>query len=1012
MNRHVVAGMLGLALAGCSLDPRSRSTLSAVELTPPLSTIHETINQENAQVDTDMVRAGHPIAARDQAPPARRAPVEPVQARSSPAVADAAPAEKSPAEGADVQLAARSEPRPARLRPAPFSRFLGKPRPRIDNEPAQTVATTPAPGAAPAGTVALATPGATGPDRPLPDPEMTAPLPPDPPSPPAETPALAEVPPGREPQAGQSSTSAAGTAAASPPSPPAETPADGRVKVQAPDDGAGVPTPGSVIPKSAGRDPLLGPDPDIMPDLNTPHPGLTPEASKDKGPSPENPAAPSLPPPELPPAPVSQAAQTPAVPGEQASPAPDTAPLADPVEAGATAADPAPVIRLTPPTDLESTPANAETPADAPSPPAGVASPSEVAAPAAASPPAAADVPTPPADPSAGPKAESGPKIETPAARAVPIPSGGGKPPTVSEITGITPPGTGDTPVPVPFDPAATPARSEIPETPRGVPATPAPIPPAASTPPPSRPPENHAAGDVPTPIPPAAALNVGRPGGERREPAPAKPVEVVPEPRATLEPGRDPLLGPDPDIMPSITLPPVKATAPGPPARATPKPLPSPNPAPKAAAPAPDPAPVPAPARPARADTKPPENVSDPVELPPLSDAGASGSIERPPLAGFASVPVSAPSEETRDPGVRQAAGQAGAVQTPMRMPEEPTAVRSKPAPRAVFEAGKPAAWVGEEVITLHELTVVFKQRRKGMAAGQELSEEMRYYMAKTVLNDMVDRALVLQEAKRDLKDAKKFQKFMELADAQFYEEEVPPLLRQSATANVHELKTKMEERDESLDELREQFRLEFLSRGYMEQKLGPKMKVDLHEMRDYYKAHLKDFDQPAQVTWREVLVEVEKSRNRSEARAKADALLARLRSGGDFAALAKAESDGPNRSDGGLWKTSPGSYSVPAVNAALESLPAGKVSPVIEGPTSYHIVMVEDRRPAGPASFAEVQDKCHHAIRRKKVNQETAAYLEKLRRRTVVRTVFDDPGVTRTSAESVSPAAPAARP
>ena len=44
--------------------------------------------------------------------------------------------------------------------------------------------------------------------------------------------------------------------------------------------------------------------------------------------------------------------------------------------------------------------------------------------------------------------------------------------------------------------------------------------------------------------------------------------------------------------------------------------------------------------------------------------------------------------------------------------------------------------------------------------------------------------------------------------------------------------------------------------------------------------------------------------------------------------------------------------------VNQALESLPIGKISDVIEGPDGFHIVTVEWRRPAGPASFEEVQD------------------------------------------------------
>ena len=99
-----------------------------------------------------------------------------------------------------------------------------------------------------------------------------------------------------------------------------------------------------------------------------------------------------------------------------------------------------------------------------------------------------------------------------------------------------------------------------------------------------------------------------------------------------------------------------------------------------------------------------------------------------------------------------------------------------------------------------------------------------------------------------------------------------------------------------------------------------------------------------------------------------------------------------------------------MPAVNAALETLPVGQVSKVIEGPTSYHLVRVEARRAAGPASFFEVQNKVQQALRSKKVAKESNAFLERLRRETVVTTEFDDPGVTRTSVDLPKP--PAAAP
>jgi parvulin-like peptidyl-prolyl isomerase len=248
-----------------------------------------------------------------------------------------------------------------------------------------------------------------------------------------------------------------------------------------------------------------------------------------------------------------------------------------------------------------------------------------------------------------------------------------------------------------------------------------------------------------------------------------------------------------------------------------------------------------------------------------------------------------------------------------------------------------------------------------------------------------------VIQEAKKQLKKPGQVQLFMNIADKVFREEEIPPLLRKYSVENEYKLKEKLKEQGKSLDAMRESFRQDFLAKGYLEEKLKEKLKVTVPEMRDYYNEHLKDFARPEQWTWREVLVEFDKHASRAEARAKAEAVLARLRRGEDFAKVAEAESEGPNRTQGGLWETAPESYAVEAVNQALRSLPTGQPSAILEGPSSYHIVRVEGRRPAGPATFAEVQDKIRRILHNQKAHKVSDEFLDRLRKQTIVTTIFD---------------------
>jgi peptidyl-prolyl cis-trans isomerase SurA len=318
--------------------------------------------------------------------------------------------------------------------------------------------------------------------------------------------------------------------------------------------------------------------------------------------------------------------------------------------------------------------------------------------------------------------------------------------------------------------------------------------------------------------------------------------------------------------------------------------------------------------------------------------------------------------------------------------------------------EAGRAAARVGDEVITLHDLVLNVKEQLKRHPPGRDLTRPELNMVAKSVLAGLIERTLIAQDAKRALKNPKQLDRLFEAADKFWHEEELPPMMRRYMAENEEQLKQKLLESGRSLETLHQSYRQEFLAQVYMEQKLTDRRKVDLPEMRKYYDQHLhdKEFDRSAEITWRELLVENSHHASPAEARSKADGLVARLAKGEDFARLARSESEGPSRvrEQGGLMQTSPGSYAVDSVNQALASLPLNRVSPVLEGPTSFHIILVESRREAGPASFEEVQDQIRRKIMVAQLTKAREAFIAKLRRNTPISTIFDgtesDPNAT----------------
>ena len=121
-------------------------------------------------------------------------------------------------------------------------------------------------------------------------------------------------------------------------------------------------------------------------------------------------------------------------------------------------------------------------------------------------------------------------------------------------------------------------------------------------------------------------------------------------------------------------------------------------------------------------------------------------------------------------------------------------------------------------------------------------------------------------------------------------------------------------------------------------------------------YQAESKRFEAPKQTQARHILIEG----NTPEARAKAEKLLADLRGGADFAALAKAHSEDPGSADkGGDLGFFPEGKMVASFDAALRELKIpGELSGVVETQFGFHIIRLEARREAGLRPYSEVKE------------------------------------------------------
>ena len=186
---------------------------------------------------------------------------------------------------------------------------------------------------------------------------------------------------------------------------------------------------------------------------------------------------------------------------------------------------------------------------------------------------------------------------------------------------------------------------------------------------------------------------------------------------------------------------------------------------------------------------------------------------------------------------------------------------------------------------------------------------------------------------------------------------------------AVLHEM---LEERGLSMQEWQAELRESLTLEALLDKAVYPKVTVSEDEVSQYYETHREEFNRPAQVRARQIVVadEVEGQR-----------LLGLLRQGEDFASLAHQYSLSPEASEGGdLGFFSQGKMP-PEFDAVVFDLPVGKISDLVKSEYGYHIVLVEEKRKADRLDRLEAGEEIRHQLLLKKRETAYHAWLQGLR-------------------------------
>ena len=130
---------------------------------------------------------------------------------------------------------------------------------------------------------------------------------------------------------------------------------------------------------------------------------------------------------------------------------------------------------------------------------------------------------------------------------------------------------------------------------------------------------------------------------------------------------------------------------------------------------------------------------------------------------------------------------------------------------------------------------------------------------------------------------------------------------------------------------------------------------RVREEDVTAYYDNEIKNGPVEEEVRARHILLD-----NREAA----DAVVADLENGADFAALAKERSKGPSGPSGGDLGYFSKQSMVPAFSDAAFKLAAGETSPPVQTQFGWHVIRVEDRRKRPVPPFDQVRDQIYQLL------------------------------------------------
>jgi peptidyl-prolyl cis-trans isomerase SurA len=289
--------------------------------------------------------------------------------------------------------------------------------------------------------------------------------------------------------------------------------------------------------------------------------------------------------------------------------------------------------------------------------------------------------------------------------------------------------------------------------------------------------------------------------------------------------------------------------------------------------------------------------------------------------------------------------------------------------------------------------------QELESQAQQQGWSQQQLFEARHDLLRDLIDQQLLLSKGKE-----------LGITGETEVVKRLDEIRKQNHLDSMDDLQKAAESQGVSFEDFKQHIRDGIISSSVIRDEVGRHLNLSQADVQKYYDAHKSDFDSPETVHLSEILIPTanpDDAAQVAEAQTKADAVIAKLKSGADFAQLAKTESGGSTAAQGGeLGEYRRGQGQLAKVfEDQTFILKAGEYTQPIRTKQGFVIFKVTEHTPGGVQPLKDVEPQVEDALYSQKMAPALRQYLTKLREESYVdiKQGYEDAGASPNESKPV---------